>query len=66
MALGVNTLKELSEAARILNDRLKEKWLASGVVFTDPGTVFVDADVSIGPGTTIYPFSFIQNGTLMD
>lgn len=62
-ALGVNTLKELSEAHDVLNGRLKEKWLAEGVIFTDYDSVQLHHDVAIGAGTTIHPYTILENGT---
>lgn len=61
-ALGVNNLKQMAEADKYLNLRLIEKHQSNGVYFTDPATVYLDSDVQIGSGTTIHPFTFLENG----
>jgi len=63
LGLGVNTLKEYAEARKILNNRIKEKWLSQGVIFLDPDTVSLDYDISIGSETVVYPFTILEKGT---
>lgn len=63
--LGVNTLQEMSEAAALLNDRLKQKWMDRGVFMVAPDTIFLDADVMIGQGTVLHPFTSIQQATVI-
>jgi bifunctional UDP-N-acetylglucosamine pyrophosphorylase/glucosamine-1-phosphate N-acetyltransferase len=52
-ALGANTRAELAEMDGILRRRKAEALMASGVTIYMPDTVMVDADVSVGPDTTI-------------
>ncbi len=54
--LGVNTRKQLAEANRIMNDRLKVEHMEKGVTFIDPNTVYLEVDVEIGKDTIIFPF----------
>lgn len=61
--LGVNTLNEMSTAERLLNDRIKERFMNQGVYMIDPKTVFLDENVTIGEGTALYPNVFIQQGS---
>ena len=56
---GVNTLAELARAGRILRWRTLAGHLARGVRVVDPDTTYIDVDVTIGEGTTIYPFTVI-------
>ena len=55
LALGVNDRIQLAEAAEILRERINMEWMAAGVTFTDPKTTYVDADVTIGRDTVLYP-----------
>jgi bifunctional UDP-N-acetylglucosamine pyrophosphorylase/glucosamine-1-phosphate N-acetyltransferase len=61
-ALGVNNPLELAEAVRILRRRAVERALADGVRIEDPETTRIDADVEIGPGTVLRPFTLIGAG----
>ncbi len=54
-ALGSNTRAELAEMDRILRRRKAESLMTSGVTIYLPETVMIDADVSVGPDTTIEP-----------
>jgi len=61
-ALGVNNPLELAEAVRILRRRFVDRLLLDGVRIEDPDTTRIDADVEIGPGTTLLPFTFVGAG----
>ncbi len=54
--LGVNTRHDLANAERIMQERLKSKWIGSGVSFIDPDAVYIEYYVEIGRDTIIYPF----------
>lgn len=62
-AQGINSRRHLAEAEAILRDRIRQHWLDQGVTMIDPSTTFIDANVSIGRDTVIYPFTFLENGT---
>jgi bifunctional UDP-N-acetylglucosamine pyrophosphorylase / glucosamine-1-phosphate N-acetyltransferase len=61
-ALGVNNPLELAEAVRILRRRAVDRLLLEGVRIEDPDTARIDADVEIGAGTTLLPFTFVGAG----
>jgi bifunctional UDP-N-acetylglucosamine pyrophosphorylase/glucosamine-1-phosphate N-acetyltransferase len=61
--MGVNDRVQLSEARRLLRDRLVEQHQRSGVTVVDPLTTWVDVDVEIAPDATIQPGTFLQGGT---
>lgn len=42
---------------------INEKWIENGVYIMDPNNTYIDEDVEIGAGTTIYPNVFILNGS---
>jgi bifunctional UDP-N-acetylglucosamine pyrophosphorylase/glucosamine-1-phosphate N-acetyltransferase len=52
---GVNTRAELAHMEAILRSQLIERWLAAGVTFEDPATVYLGPEVTIGADTVIGP-----------
>ncbi len=62
-AMGVNDRVQLAEAESLLQWRIRQQLMLSGVTMVDPGLVFVDADVVIGQDTVIYPGSFLRGRT---
>ena len=61
--LGVNSRKELALAGKILRERINSKWMERGITLVDPASTFIDAEVTIGNDTVIYPFSFLEGKT---
>lgn len=59
--LGVNSRIQLSTAERIMNRRLLERLMLSGVTVLDPNSTHIDADVEVGQDSVIYP-SVIMRG----
>lgn len=53
--LGINTLVQLAEVSGKLKRRKLEELMLSGVQILDPSTTYVEANVSIGIGSVIYP-----------
>jgi len=64
-ALGVNTLAELAEAARILNARRLHALLEAGAVLEDPATTQVGPDVVIEPEAVIRPFCVLEGRSVI-
>ncbi len=60
---GVNNRVQLSEARRVLNDRLLTEHMLSGVTIVDPATTWVDAQVRIGADTVVHPNSRLHGTT---
>jgi bifunctional UDP-N-acetylglucosamine pyrophosphorylase/glucosamine-1-phosphate N-acetyltransferase len=63
--LGVNTQAQLADVNRIAMTRIRERLLASGVRMLDPGTVYVDSTVQIGPDTVIQPNTHLRGRTVV-
>ncbi|MBA3415029.1 MAG: bifunctional UDP-N-acetylglucosamine diphosphorylase/glucosamine-1-phosphate N-acetyltransferase GlmU [Chloroflexia bacterium] len=63
IALGVNDRVELAAADASMRQAIRERLMRSGVTMVGPETVFVDADVEIGPDTTLLPFSIVSGPT---
>jgi bifunctional UDP-N-acetylglucosamine pyrophosphorylase/glucosamine-1-phosphate N-acetyltransferase len=65
VALGINDRYELAVADGIARRRIRERLMRSGVTMVGPETTFIDADVKIGPDTTILPHCVIQGSTVI-
>jgi bifunctional UDP-N-acetylglucosamine pyrophosphorylase/glucosamine-1-phosphate N-acetyltransferase len=53
--LGINTRQELAAVDRVMRRKKCESLMADGVSIIDPDTAYIDADVTIGADTVIYP-----------
>lgn len=60
--LGLNTRAELALAEKIKRDRVLKALMDSGVTIVDPGTTYIEDDVSIGQDTIIHPCTYIHAG----
>jgi bifunctional UDP-N-acetylglucosamine pyrophosphorylase/glucosamine-1-phosphate N-acetyltransferase len=61
--LGVNTRAQLAEAERVIRQRIRERWLDEGVTMRDPASTWIDAGVTIGRDTVLYPNVTIEGRT---
>ncbi len=61
--MGVNDRVQLAEAVGVLRERKNRSLMEEGVTLVDPGTVYVEADVEVGPDTTVYPWVFLEGRT---
>ena len=57
--LGVNTREHLAQAHALLQTRIQERLMDQGVSIVDPRNTYIDGRATIGPDTTIFPFSVI-------
>lgn len=53
--IGVNDRVQLAEAARLLRQRINTALMREGVTLIDPDAVYIDASVTVGADTVIYP-----------
>lgn len=65
VALGINDRYELAVADGIARRRIRERLMRGGVTMIGPETTFIDADVEIGPDTTVLPHCVIQGRTVI-
>ena len=61
-AIGVNTLKHLSEARAEMQLRILEDHMVRGVHIEDPATTYIDHGVEIGARTKVFPCTVIRAG----
>ncbi|MCR3921293.1 MAG: bifunctional UDP-N-acetylglucosamine diphosphorylase/glucosamine-1-phosphate N-acetyltransferase GlmU [Firmicutes bacterium] len=63
MALGVNDRIQLAQAQTLMQSRINDALMATGVTMVDPRTTYVDAGVEIGRDTVIFPNTTIKGTT---
>jgi bifunctional UDP-N-acetylglucosamine pyrophosphorylase/glucosamine-1-phosphate N-acetyltransferase len=61
--LGINSRKELAEAAHFLKRQINDRHMATGVTLIDPEDTFIGPLVTIGRDTVIYPNVFLEGRT---
>ncbi|MGD9713696.1 MAG: bifunctional UDP-N-acetylglucosamine diphosphorylase/glucosamine-1-phosphate N-acetyltransferase GlmU, partial [Thermomicrobiales bacterium] len=61
--LGVNDRAELATVDAIMRRRIRDSVMRSGVTIVGPETVFIDAGVKVGRGSTILPFTMLTAAT---
>jgi bifunctional UDP-N-acetylglucosamine pyrophosphorylase/glucosamine-1-phosphate N-acetyltransferase len=62
-AIGVNDRIALGEAERLMRNRINVGHQKNGVTLIDASQTYIDADVSIGADTIIYPGSSLRGRT---
>jgi len=61
--LGINDRADLAEAEGILQKRIRQKHLASGVTLLDPDCTYIEPGVEIEQDVIIYPGSYFKGST---
>ena len=61
--LGINSRVQLAGAEKILRRRKNIELMENGVTIMDPDSTFIDADVTVGRDTVIYPFTWLEGET---
>ncbi|MGF1493070.1 MAG: bifunctional UDP-N-acetylglucosamine diphosphorylase/glucosamine-1-phosphate N-acetyltransferase GlmU [Microcoleaceae cyanobacterium] len=63
--LGINNRKQLAMAYQVLQEWVKDEWMAAGVTFLDPGSVTIDDTVQIEPDVVIEPQTHLRGKTII-
>jgi len=63
--MGVNDRIQLAEAGRLLQRRINEELMLSGVTLIDPSQTYIDHGAAIGADTVIAPNCHISGGTVI-
>lgn len=61
--LGINDRVHLAQAEAALRQRINEKWMLEGVTIVDPATTYIEAGVTLGQDTVVYPNTHLQGQT---
>lgn len=59
-AMGVNSRQHLAEVGKIMQARIQDRFMSSGVTIVDPPNTWIDARARIGRDTVIHPFTYIH------
>ncbi|WP_209853009.1 bifunctional UDP-N-acetylglucosamine diphosphorylase/glucosamine-1-phosphate N-acetyltransferase GlmU [Paenibacillus sediminis] len=62
-SIGVNDRVALAEAERIMRERINLRHMIGGVTFIDPASTYIEAGVTIGSDTIIYPGTVLRGTT---
>ena len=60
---GINNRKQLADAYAILQDRIKDDWMAAGVTLVDPDSITIDETVELAPDVIIEPQTHLRGDT---
>jgi bifunctional UDP-N-acetylglucosamine pyrophosphorylase / glucosamine-1-phosphate N-acetyltransferase len=60
---GINTRADLAVCEAAVQDRLRMDLMVAGVTMPDPSRVLVDAGVSVGQDTTLWPGTILRGAT---
>ncbi|NEP62475.1 MAG: bifunctional UDP-N-acetylglucosamine diphosphorylase/glucosamine-1-phosphate N-acetyltransferase GlmU [Symploca sp. SIO2G7] len=60
---GINNRKQLSDAATILQRRIKDELMLSGITLINPDSITIDATVTVEPDVVIEPETHLRGTT---
>jgi bifunctional UDP-N-acetylglucosamine pyrophosphorylase/glucosamine-1-phosphate N-acetyltransferase len=63
--LGVNTRGQLAEAEQVIRRQIRQRWLDAGVRMVDPASAWIDAGVTIGKDSVLYPNVMLEGSTVI-
>lgn len=63
--IGINDRKQLAVVYQILQDRVKDRWMAAGVTLIDPDSTTIDDTVEIQPDVIIEPQTHLRGKTVI-
>jgi len=58
---GINNKKELADADKVMQTKIKEDIMLSGVELISPETIYIEKGAIIEQGSTIYPGAYIKS-----
>lgn len=61
--LGVNSRQQLAQAEQVLRQRKLNQLMVDGVSIIDPNNTYVDANVTVGRDTVLYPGTILEGNT---
>jgi bifunctional UDP-N-acetylglucosamine pyrophosphorylase/glucosamine-1-phosphate N-acetyltransferase len=64
-ALGINTRVHLAEAENLLRQRINTQHMLAGVTLVDPNSTYIQAGVTIGKDTTVWPNTYLRGKTII-
>jgi len=62
---GINTKRDLINAAKIMRQRTIYSLIEQGVTIIDPDSTYIASGTQIGQNTVIFPFTFIEKNVII-
>lgn len=62
-AIGINTRVHLAEAEALMRRRINQAHMLNGVTLIDPQSTYIEAGVTVGGDTVIWPNTYLQGKT---
>lgn len=62
---GINNRKQLAEADTVLQHRIKEELMLSGVTLLNPDSITIDATVQVEPDVVLEPQTHLRGNTII-
>jgi len=63
--LGINDRKQLAAAYEVMQTRIKDYWMATGVTLIDPDSITIDDTVQLEPDVIIEPQTHLRGQTVV-
>jgi bifunctional UDP-N-acetylglucosamine pyrophosphorylase/glucosamine-1-phosphate N-acetyltransferase len=63
--IGINTRVHLAEVEAAMRRRMAERWMLAGVTLINPDQTYIEADVTIGKDTTLWPNTYLRGKTVI-
>ncbi len=63
--IGINTRVHLAEAEAAMRTRINRAHMLAGVTIMDPAATYIEADVTIGSDTVIWPNTYLRGKTII-
>ncbi len=63
--LAINTRVHLAQAEVVVRGRINRRWMEAGVTMVDPATAYIEAGVSIGRDTVVWPNTVLRGQTVI-
>jgi bifunctional UDP-N-acetylglucosamine pyrophosphorylase/glucosamine-1-phosphate N-acetyltransferase len=61
--LGINTRVHLAEVQAVSQRRINQRWMLEGVTIVDPAATYIEAGVTLGTDTVVFPNTYLEGQT---
>ena len=61
--IGINTRVHLAQAEALLRQRINQEWMLAGVSMIDPGSIYIEPEVTLGQDTILWPGTYLHGNT---
>jgi bifunctional UDP-N-acetylglucosamine pyrophosphorylase/glucosamine-1-phosphate N-acetyltransferase len=61
--IGINTRVHLAQAEALLRQRINQNWMLAGVSMIEPGSIYIEPEVTLGQDTILWPGTYLHGRT---